>query len=98
METEKSYNLTEKELQEIIDYIRAEARLSYNLRRILWLMEEGNRVRKETLDLAMRFRNKKQNLRKYKEIYKYLVEGDDVDTKFPQARLKKKGKQEKWIN
>lgn len=90
MKEERRYTLTEKELKLIIDYIRAEARLSYNLQRILWLMEEGNRVRKETNSLAERFRSKKHNIRGIgKEMYKYIIEGDEVDTKFPQIRLKK---------
>lgn len=86
-----SYELTDRELKSIIDYIRSEARLSYNLQRILWLMKEGNRVRKETMSLAQIFRQKKWDLRRNvnKEIYKYIIDGDEIDTKFPQARLKK---------
>jgi hypothetical protein len=99
MKEEKKYNLTEKELKQIVDYIRSEARLSYHFRMRLWLAQENNKLQKESLSLAQIFRNKKQILRQNisKEIYKYIVDDDEVETTFSHTRLKDKNKQEKII-
>jgi hypothetical protein len=92
----KKYELTDKELKLLITYIREEARLSYELKRILWLAKEGNTIKTKILPLAERFRYLKSDLRHNfpKEIYKEIVEKDEVDTKFPVTKLKKEIKDE----
>lgn len=88
------FTLTEKELKQIIDYVRAEARLSYELKRILWLTQECNQIKNGLFTaggLNERFRFKKGDLRRMdRQIYEMITGKDDVDTKFQVARLKEK--------
>jgi hypothetical protein len=92
----KKYELTDRELNLLVNYIREEARLSYELKRVLWLAKESNTIKTKILPLAERFRNLKSDLRHNfpKEIYKEIVGKDEVDTKFPVTKLKKEIKDE----
>ena len=96
MEEQKNYTLNEKELKQLINYIRSEARLSYQLKNRVWLTQENLKLQKESLSLTQNFKSKKQILRQNvsKEIYKYITDDDEVETTFSQTRLKDKNKQE----
>lgn len=96
MKENKTFEFTERELKQIIDYIREEARLSYQLQKMLWLTKENLKLKKATLSLAERFRQRKSILRANisKEIYRYITDEDEVDTKFSYTKLKKNEKEE----
>lgn len=88
------YFITSEELKRIIDYVRAEARLSFQLQNRLWLTQENIKLQKQSLDLAIRFRDLKKNFRGLvdKDFYKEIVKDEEVDTKFQNITLKKNEK------
>lgn len=90
MKTKTEYTLTEDELKQIIDYVRAEARLSYQLQNRLWLTQENIKLQKQSLDLAMRFRNLRHNFRCLvkKDFYKKIIDGEEINAKFQHITLK----------
>ena len=95
METTK-FELTKKELKEIINYIRQETRLSYELQKMLWLVKESNEIKKKVIPLAERFNFSKQDLRrvvKNREILNHILKGDEIEkSTFNSVRLKKEVK------
>jgi hypothetical protein len=90
------YKITDRELNLLINYIRAEARLSAELEKILWLSKEKNEIMKKCVKLGERFKYLKSDLRHNfsKEIYQNIIKEDKVETTSLQSnpvRLKKDG-------
>jgi hypothetical protein len=88
------YKITDRELNLLINYIRAEARLSAELEKVLWLSKEKNEIMKKCVSLGERFKYLKSDLRHNfsKEIYQNIIKEDKVETTSLQCnpvRLKK---------